>query len=333
MFFKKFFLILVVTVILLVILDHYLNRLYVENPNIEFGVTFSPKYAGSLGLNWKETYIDILNDLKVKNLRLPAYWDIVEAKLEDFDFSQIDFMLAEAKKRTAGVILVLGERQPRWPECHIPSWAKDLSLIDHQKLLLEFIREVVGRYKDDPTILSWQVENEPLLTSFGTGCDNPDANFLKKEVEMVRKLSDKKIILTDSGELGFWIVPMQLSDIFGTTLYRDVYDPFFGYITFPLRPYLYNLKSALTRILFAHGNQKTIIIELQTEPWSPTNNLFETPIYKQIQLFPSERFKQNVSFGKETGFDTIYLWGVEWWYWMAQNGHPEYLEYAKTIFK
>ncbi len=331
-FFKVSGIVLVIILVLIYGTGLILHKSY-SYKQVKYGVTFSPKDASSLNLDWKSTYIKILDDLKAKNLRLPSYWDVIEDKENIFDFSQIDFMLMEAEKRGAKIILVLGVRQPRWPECHIPAWARKLTVADRQNAILQFVNKIVQRYKDNTALSTWQVENEPFLSSFGQGCDNPDADFLKKEVNLVKSLSNKTIILTDSGELGFWIIPMQFSDVFGTTLYRDVYSPIFGYATFPYLPYFYNLKSLLIRNLFAKQNSKTIIIELQVEPWSRDNNLLHTATDKQVKLFPLEKLKQNIIFGKDTGFDENYLWGVEWWYFMAQNNHPEYLEYAKTIFK
>ncbi len=309
------------------------KNLYPFPKQIKYGVTFSTKYAANLELDWKDTYVKILDDLKVRNLRIPAYWDVLEGKMGNLDFSQIDFMLFEAKKRDAKVILVLGIKQPRWPECHPPSWANNLSIANRQQKILLFISKVLERYKNNSEIVAFQVENEPFLESFGMGCDKPDENFLRQEVDLTRNLTNKTIILTDSGELGPWIKTMSLSDIFGTTLYRDVYNSYIGYTTFPLLPYFYNLKSYTVRNLFAKDNEKTIIIELQGEPWSPDNNLLQMLLDKQIRLFPLKRFKQNVNFGKSTGFDEIYLWGVEWWYWMEMEGYPEYLDYAKTLFR
>lgn len=308
------------------------QKLYPFPKNFKYGVTFSPKFAQSLGLNWQDTYIKVLDDLKVKNLRIPGYWDEMERMEMDYDFSAVDFMLDKARERGAKAILVLGARQPRWPECHIPSWAKNLSLKDRQKKTLEFIGRVLERYKHHTAILAWQVENEPLLSSFGQGCDPPDKDFLKKEVELVRKINGKEIIVTDSGELGSWIIPMKLSDIFGTTLYRTVYNPVLGYTSYPLLPYLYNIHATFIRSIFAPNNLRTIIIELQAEPWSPANDLISTSIDKQRDLFPLEKFKSNISFAQKTGFDEIYLWGVEWWFWMVSNNNSEYLDYARDLF-
>ena len=325
---------ILVTLFVVVFLGQVIFQGFYPFPaKITYGVTFSPKFAQSLGLDWQQFYLKTLDELKVRYIRVPTYWDEIEANNMQYDFSQIDFMLNEAKKRNAKAILTLGVRQPRWPECHIPSWARNLSLKERQKKILEFIGRVVERYKHHTAILAWQVENEPLLSSFGEGCDPPDKDFLKSEVELVRKLNGKPIIVTDSGELGFWITSMKLSDIFGTTLYRKVYDKTFGYVNYPLLPYFYNLKSTIIRALFAKNNQKTIISELQSEPWSPKNALAKMPLPKQLSLFSISDFKEYIKYAKQTGFDSAYLWGVEWWYWMSENGHREYLEYAKTLFR
>lgn len=305
--------------------------------NIVYGVTFSPKAAAQLKLDWQQIYLKVLDDLKVKNIRLSSYWDTLEQKEGEVNFSQVDFLLGEAAKRGVKVILVLGVRQPRWPECHTPGWAKSLNIHNRQKKILQFIEGVVNRYKNDAVIkspiIAWQVENEPLLGVFGKGCDPPDEQFLASEVELVKKLDQRPIMVTDSGELGFWITSMKLSDVFGTTLYRQVYNPVLGYTNYPLMPYFYNLKSTMVRRFFAPSNSKTIIAELQAEPWSDTNNLLAMPISKQIEIFSLDKFKEYVNYAKKTGFGEHYLWGVEWWYWMAQNGHPQYLEYAKTLFR
>ena len=200
-----------------------------------YGVTFSPRYARYLKLDWQKIYIQILDDLKVKNLRITGYWDIVQPKPDQYNFTELDYMLSEAGKRGVRVIPVLGVKQPRWPECHIPVWARSLTVADRQQKILEFVQRVVKRYRNYSAIEGWQVENEPFLSFFGQGCDAPDKNFLKKEVELVKGLSNKPIIMTDSGELGSWVPSMQLSDIFGATLYRRVYDKNLGdYLTIPM---------------------------------------------------------------------------------------------------
>ncbi len=308
------------------------EKTYPFPKEINYGVTFSPKYARYLGIDWKEIFLKSLDELKVREYRISTQWDLVEKDKGKFDFQEVDYMLSELEKRDARTIMVVGFRQPRWPECHFPEWAKDLSISVRQDETLKYIEKVVQRYKDKKAIWAFQVENEPLLPFFGEDCPMADSKFLKKEVEKVRSMTDKTIIVTDSGEFGLFITPMQLSDIFGTTLYRKTYDPIFKYKTYPILPYLYNLKSFMARNIFARNNQKTIIVELQAEPWLSDAGLAGNPT-KQAEFFPLKELQNIVLYAKKTGFNTQYLWGVEWWYWMSQNGHPEYLEYAKGLYK
>lgn len=309
----------------------YLDNLNLQASNISFGVSFSQNYAQSLNLDWKKTYLRLLTDLKVKNLRLNSYWVNIESTPGKYVFSDLDFMLGEAAKNHARVLLVVGAKQPAWPECHIPLWAKLLPLENRRQKTLDLIQVVVEKYKNHPEIWGWQVENEPLF-NYGADCDPGDRQFLKTEVDLVKKLDPPRpIVISDSGELRPWRTPMQLSNIFGTTLYRTVYNPIIGYFYWPIPPAAYKLKSDIVRKIFAQNNDKTIIVELQSEPWL-TKFATEIPIDQQIKTFSSQDLTNNVSYAKKTGFDEIYLWGVEWWYYMDKNGHPEYLQTAKKIF-
>ena len=46
-----------------------------------------------------------------------------------------------------------------------------------------------------------------------------------------------------------------------------------------------------------------------------------------------EKFNENIEYAKKTGFDEMYLWGVEWWYWMKQKGDNSYWNRVKELFK
>lgn len=298
-----------------------------------FGVTFSPKFASELNLNPQTVYISLLDDLKVKFIRLPIYWDEVEKIPNKFNFGKLDFYLTEAQKRDVKVILVLGLKQPRWPECFAPPWVAKTIKSDRESKTLNLITKEVEYFKKFPNIWAWQVENEPLL-SYGL-CDpvnDRTINLLKKEVAIVRRLDPRPVLITDSGELGLWIEPQKLSDLFGTTLYRIVWDKYLGYVDYPFPPVFYRLKNDLTRLISAK-NSPTIISELQTEPW--INNRAEiskVTLSDQVKLFPLRKLKDHVAYTKEIGFPQVYLWGVEWWYFLSKNGYPEYWEYVRGLF-
>lgn len=294
-----------------------------------FGVSFSPRYATKLGLDPKITFQDILTNLKVKNIRLSAYWDEIEPKAGQFDFTNLDYYVNQATKANAQVILVIGHKVPRWPECYYPNWfdTNDEATLEQRESIM--FKNVTKHFDKFGSIAAFQVENEPLLP-FGI-CHSDSDGFLDEEVQIVRSLTKKPIILSDSGELRPWVTPMKLSDIFGTTLYRTVRTPFNFDFNYPFPPIFYSLKSVLVRNLFAPVNQKTIIIELQAEPWL-FKEVTQTPIGEQTRIFKLKDFQDNIEFAEKTGFDEAYLWGVEWWYFMAKNGRSEYLEYAKTLF-
>lgn len=320
-----FILIGIILLALLLIIINIEQEKFSLSQNTTFGVSFTPSYAKDLGLDPKETYNSLLTELNVKNLRLSAHWDEIEPFEGSFYFDDLDWYIDQASKNHAQVILAIGYKLPRWPECRAPEWIENRQ--ERQLLMLE---KVIAHYENNPTITAFQLENEPLL-EFGE-CPKIDREFVKKEVKFVREISKKPIIITDSGELRPWVTPMKLSDIFGTTLYRVVDTPWIGPFQYPFRPWMYRVKSELIRTVFAKENQKTIISELQAEPWA-MQSLTEIPIETQLDRFSLEKLKENIDFARRTGFSESYLWGVEWWYYLKENNHPEYLEFAKSLFK
>lgn len=320
--------ILILLILVILVSIFVVSNINTDKQNLQkdviWGVSYDPTYAKYLGLDPKATYLAILSDLSIKSVRLSALWDRIEPQQDHFDFAELDWYVSEAQKHQAKVILAIGYKLPRWPECRAPKRLKN-----PRERQLKMLEAVIKHYENNYIISAWQLENEPLL-NFGL-CPPPDREFFKKEVLFVRSLTKKPIIITDSGELRPWVTPMKLSDIFGTTLYRVVENPLIGQFVYPLKPWFYRIKSDLVRQFFAPANQKTIIVELQAETWS-NKTLPETPLDVQLANFSLQQFKDTVTFAQKTGFDEIYLWGVEWWYYLAQNNHPEYLEFAKTLF-
>lgn len=328
---KKKYLYFLLPVFIFFGLFYLIDNQYTQNnlkKPVSFGVSYSPEYAQKLGLDPKVTFDQIINDLKIKKVRLSANWDQIEPKPDKFDFTSIDYFIDQSTKNNIEIILAIGYKLPRWPECRSPQWldSNDLPYLRQRQLIM--LQEVIKHYESNPNIKAWQIENEPLL-DFGV-CPNPDRKFLETEVELVKNLSKKPVIITDAGEPRIWRTTMALSDIFGTTLYRVVYVPIVGDFQYPLPPWSYPLKSHIIKNLFASKNQETIISELQAEVW--TNKfLTQIPIEKQIKSFSLDRLKSNILYARKTGFSQIYLWGVEWWYYLASNNHPEYLDTIKLI--
>lgn len=320
---------LIVLAIILIKSNQLIDLIHSTEPT-NMGISYSPTYAKALGLNPKQTYTEILEDLQVKKVRLNAYWDEIELKPGKFNFTELDYYIDQATTHNASVMLAVGFKLPRWPECRAPKWLDVQNKQLRQERQAFMLEEVIKRYEQNPTIFAFQIENEPLF-SYGI-CPTIDGNFLEKEVELARKLTRKPIILTDSGEMGLWIRPMQLSDYFGTTLYRTVESSYLGILPYPQRPWFYRVKSNIARSIFAPNNKGTWIVELQAEPWSPVF-IADLPLNDQLSRFPLKQFKDNVSYAKKVGAQEVFLWGAEWWYYIKEQEHPEHWDYAKTLFK
>ena len=294
-----------------------------------FGVTFSIKYAKDMKLDWREAYLAVLDDLKVKHLRIPAYWDETEPGEGRFNFDDLDWQLAEAEKREAKVILSIGYRLPRWPECHIPDWAKDKPRADFENDALGYLKTTIERYRANDAVIYWQIENEPFLRGFGE-CPKFSAEFLDKEIALARSLDQRLIIISDSGELSLWFQVAKRADIFGTTMYRAIWNKYLGYFNYPLPPEFFHFKANIVR---SFGTmRRAIVIELQAEPWGP-KMAYDLSPEEEANSFSLEKFRDNIEYAKTVGFPEVYLWGAEWWYWKKQNGDSRYWEIAKEVFK
>lgn len=319
--------------------------------DIEFGVTFSKKYAEELGLDWQKVYLAILDDLRVKHIRLPVYWNDVEKEIGRYDWEAYDWMVGEAEKRNVELILAVGIKLPRWPECYIPVWVSEkggvAQLVERQgatyegaratssatpsqieNLFLPFLRDVIVRYRDSNTVQAWQIENEPyFFRSFGI-CPEMSEEFLEKEVDLVKKIGGRPVILTESGELGHWERMAGKADILGISLYRITWNRWLGYFFYPLTPVFYREKINVLKPFF----EDIVVTELQVEPWAH-KSITQIPLREQFKTMSLSRFKSNIDFVKRIGVGKVYLWGVEWWAWMRERGQDEFWNEGKRLFR
>jgi Beta-galactosidase len=299
------------------------------NKPIKWGVTFSESYAKDLGLDWQQVFIATLDDLGVKNYRIAVAWDAVEPADGNYDFRDVDWMLDQAEERNAKAFLAIGRRTPRWPECHTPDWAKTMSLADQNQKLLDLLRAEVGHFKNRSTVTAWQVENEPLLDVFGV-CPPGDIKLLSEEIQLVKTLDPSRpVIVTDSGELSFWVRTGWNADILGISMYRETWNKWLGYFYYPITPAFYRQKAAAVYPIV----KKVIVTELQAEPWpAHQTSIPQTPIAEQYKSMNIQRFRDNVEFARRVGFPEVYLWGVEWWYWIRERGDSSFWNEAKNLF-
>lgn len=297
-----------------------------------WGVQFSKSHAQWLRLDWQQAYVALLDDAGARRFRIGAYWPEIELNPGEQDFTDLDWMMDTAAARNATVVLAVGRRLPRWPECHVPDWARSLPEVEQQERITALIRTVVERYRAHPALAVWQVENEPFLTFFGE-CPSPDPASFAREIALVRELDpNHPILITDSGELSMWMRTAAAGDLLGTTMYRVVWNRLVGYWSYDvlIPPAFYRFKAWLA----GKPTDRMVIAELQAEPWIPKGDIFTTSLNEQRKSMDVARFRKHTAFARATGFREVYLWGSEYWYWLkTAHDDPSLWEEARTLFR
>jgi hypothetical protein len=329
---KKVWLLVGVSVLLLLTVIFLLSLRKPVPEKITYGMSFNTFYAEDLGLDWQETYDAMLDDLGVRHLRLAAHWPMIEPRDDVYDFSKLDYQIERAEEVDAEVILAVGRRLPRWPECHVPEWAEELTWEEQQQKILDYIMVVVNRYKDRDVITYWQVENEPFLEVFAREhCGNTDEDFFAREIEHFRSLDDTRpLLVTDSGNLGTWRRAFKYGDAFGTSVYIHFWNPELGQFRTILPPWFYRLKENVMKLLY--GDRETFLIELSAEPWL-LEPITDVPIETQYERMDIEKLNDIIKYAKAARYEKQYLWGAEWWYWLKDKGHPEMWQRGKELFE
>ena len=196
---------------------------------------------------------------------------------------------------------------------------------------MKYIEAVVRRYRGYENIKYWQVENEPYLAFFSRSlCGELDEEFLQKEIELVKKLDPARpVLLTSSGEFDPWFKTYKRADVFGSSMYLYVWWKT-GPLRYPITPAFFRIKQSLVELIY--GKKPKLVIEMSMEPWL-RQPIVGTPNEILLDRMGIDKFNEMLKFSSETGFDTFYLWGAEWWYWMKKTqGHPEFWERAQEIF-
>jgi hypothetical protein len=304
----------------------------VSNKPQTVGVSFVPDYAQSLGLD-PEATMDGLISIGAKEFRLTSYWSDSERTQGQYDFTQLDWQFKKAEAAHANVTLAIGLRQPRWPECHMPGWALNEPASVWEPQLEQYMTAVISRYKDSPSLQSYQLENEYFNRAFG-GCTNFDRNRLVREFNLVKKADPNHTVIISRSNNGIGIpLGAPTPDLYGVSVYKRVWDAGLThrYLEYPFPAWYYAFLAGLQKI---HDGRGMIVHEMQAEAWAPNGkSLTEISLAEQNKSLNAERLQGRFEYGKATGLSEVDMWGGEYWYYRLTVLHdPSLWNVARQEF-
>lgn len=289
-----------------------------------YGVSFSVKQCRNFKIDWQDCLQWALDE-GWRRFRLMSYWNEIEKEQGKYDFVNLDAQIALIGSHGGVVSLCLGVKQPRWPEYHWPTWAKNLSKKETDSALLLFVAAVVSRYKNNLIIIEWQLENEALLSNFGSNIEI-DRKRLKHEFSLVKQLdATRPIIMSTSNG---WGVPVRqpIPDIIGFSYYAVMHQNG-KYSKTIHRPLLYKIRAWLNNQLLS---RPSFVHELQLEPWGH-KSIWNMTTKEQNISMSHEQIQKNIASAQSIGAYPIDVWGLEWWYWRHKNGDASVWDTAKAI--
>jgi hypothetical protein len=333
---QKVGLILAAIVILLLssmygVAQWYIHK-HADEP-LQIGATFVPSYAEYYDLDPKDTLQAMIDDLGLRRFRLVSYWNRIEPEKGQYSWEELDWQFDKVEQAGGTVSLAIGLRQPRWPECHWPKWAQEEPQPEWEADLNTYLTQVVERYKDRPSLQSYQLENEYLLEAFGD-CPDHSRDRLVAEYDLVKKLDpETPIIVTRSNNaVPSWPVGKPRADQIGAAVYKRVWDKTVTkrYFEYPLPAWFYSFLAGGAEIT---TGRDSILHELQAEAWGPAAPKDMT-IAEQDKSLSAEDLPDRIQYGVDTGMRTVDLWGVEWWYWRKMKlNDPSLWEAGKAKIK
>ncbi|HLZ73265.1 MAG TPA: hypothetical protein VKV26_25455 [Dehalococcoidia bacterium] len=316
-------------------------------PQPLLGVNFSHHQAEWLGLDADETFSLLLNDLRVRHFRLSLYWDEIQPEPTRYDLGQTHRYLDWAEARGAHVLLTVGLKAQRHPEFYPPAWllgegspphggrvAEQPRLVAHLLLMLE---RAVALLADYGAIDAWQVENEPFLPAAGRTVGwRFDEATLRKEIAAVEGSDPRRrpIVINHSSHTIFergWLRALRLGDVVAQDVYTRIPSggPLRYWNRYTLGPFGPNL---FVQSVLAHRfGRQFWINELQAEPWERTPLVDLAP--EQIGSVSPQIIERNLALARRARPDRIYLWGAEWWRYMALRRDDRYWQLARGLFQ
>jgi hypothetical protein len=204
-------------------------------------------------------------------------------------------------------------------------------------LLLLMLERVAAFLADVDVIDAWQVENEPFVDVHRTRRWRISPGLLAREIEVVREADPRRrpVVVNHSSRSAFdrmWVPALQAGDVLAQNVYtrRPVSWGPVKYLNVhalgPLAPPLRRQARVARRL-----GREFWVTELQAEPWERRPMTELAP--DEIGSVSPERIRANLRLAARSGASRVYLWGAEWWRYLAERHRDgRYLELARELF-
>ncbi|TMD23774.1 MAG: hypothetical protein E6I99_05485 [Chloroflexi bacterium] len=328
---------------------------------VQVGTSFSPMRAGSLGLDYRGAF-KRLEALHFRVIRLSSYWDQVDKE----GYDQLDWLMNEAQRARQPIVLTVGMKALGWPEFFVPASVTDLTSLQQgqdvaadpslRAAALAFIEDTVRRYRDNPALVAWQIENEPLNRA-GPQRLWIDAAFLRDEISSVRQLDrhHRPLIVNAFSHFNFvfdqasarqgfdlrqWLgfdadsaerdslAVLDRGDVLGLDVYTAIGYQFLGQDHLSRADADWPDRLARVRDLAKRQGKQAWITEAQAEPWESEQATYTDP--KSTSPGAIRNVFENL---KDAGYSTVLFWGSEYWLWRADNGDSRWIDAIKAILQ
>jgi hypothetical protein len=311
------------------------------------GTSFTRWRAEALGLDYRVAFARICA-MRFGIIRLSASW----REVAQFGYEHLDWLLGEAQRSGQRVVLTVGMKALGWPEFYLPD-GLDPHDAEVQRRALDHVRAVARRYRDNPSLVAWQIENEPFNRSGPASWWLP-RRVVRAEARAVRTLDpDRPLLLTtfahfDEGldrsssrheskwkrRLGLALpaerealAVLRRGDILGLDVYASIgwLDPIGHEAVARSAPDQLAVLAGWQRIARAQG-KRFWVTEAQAEPWEARRRTHANPVSVQPEAIPGLVRRLSME-----GVETILLWGSEYWLWRANNGDPRWIEALSLV--
>ncbi|OLP17169.1 hypothetical protein BST81_17620 [Leptolyngbya sp. 'hensonii'] len=313
------------------------------------GTTFSPLQCYYLGIDYQQAFSAICS-LGWDVIRLCGYWFEIEPVADRYNFTVLDWLLEESQRYPVDIVLTVGMKAPRWPEYHFPDWVKQAAKtdqtsrpLDHDRTIadrtLNFTTTLLQHARQRPNLKYWQVENEPAIRQPITSGRWLSPEFVRQETDLVRSLSlpGQKILLTTAIGMPFALSPaddrafrqsLEQADAVGINVYTKI-GLGLGLYLQPSPLYWYRLQT--WQQAMAQQGREAWIAEAQAEPWER-----KKLVAIDRSNYPSaspHRTQKLVSKLAHMGYETVMLWGCEYWYWQWLRGHQAWWNGVRNLLR